>query len=70
MAATVPKVCAWVQDIVFNVDGLWLAVRVSYSWEHGEDTLFTLFGGGYGCIDGVGEKEEGQGERLWSWQEG
>ena len=46
MAATVPKVCAWVQDIVFNVDGLWLAVRVSYSWEHGEDTLFILFGGG------------------------
>ena len=26
-----------VQDIAFDVDGSWLAMGVSYGWEHGED---------------------------------
>ena len=53
------------QDIRFNADGSQLAVEVRYGWEHSEDAPLTLFGGGCGCSDGVGEYEEEQGERLW-----
>ena len=55
------------QDIRFNADGLRLVVGVSYSWEHSEDTLLTLFSGGCGCGDGVGKYKEEQGERPWRW---
>ena len=64
------KYALGVQDIAFNADGSWVTVEVSYSWEHGEDTPFILFGGGCGCGNSVGENEEGQGERLWRRGEG
>ena len=50
-----PTYALEMQDIRFNVDGPQLAVGVSYGWEHSKDAPLTLFGGGCGCGDGVGE---------------